>query len=719
MKHMPRSLRLFFFSAFALMLGFAASAQVIQDPTSWTYEAKKLKDSTYELIFRLKLEEGWHIWALEPGGDGLQFPPSFSFDKNERVQLKGKIKEQGKSVTGEMEGVDGIVTYFHGQVVYRQQAVVRGNTTIKGSHQYQVCTDMMCLPPKTKSFSIAITDAGDLNDAGVDVGASSTGEEGADADTTAAAGDEAEALVPATDGSAGSGQEPENPGPAAGGAMSNLALFLSGMGNGLLSVITPCVFAMLPMTVSFFLKRSKDRKTGIKIAIQYSLSIIFIFTFIGGLLSAFFGPDALHAFSTNGIVNLIFFIIFLIFGISFLGAFEINLPSSWATKLDSKANTRNFIGIFFMALTLVIVSFSCTVPFIGNLVVTIQNGGKIGPLLGFFGFGLGLALPFTLFAIFPSLLQELGKSGGWLNAVKVTFGFVELALALKFLSNADLQYGWRLLDRDIFIAVWMTLSFVLGFYLLGFIRFSHDSELPKNDWGLPYLTVPRLFFAISAFVFGFYLLPGMWGAPLNGMGAFVPPMGTHDFVLASNAGHLSAAESAAARPDHVRPRKYVDRMKMYEPAAVLNFHLDTYYEYEEALAASKALKKPVMLDFTGINCANCRKFEAEVWSKPEVLLRMKNDFIIASLFADVQSVKLPEEEQHYSEALGTRVTTLGDRNVELQVTKFNSNTQPYYFFVDENGVMLADKGVSYPMSPDAFVEHLEKVKKRYRELHPE
>lgn len=685
----------------------ATQAQIVQDPTTWRYEVKKLQDNNYELIFHLTLEKGWHIWALEPGGDGLQLPPEFIFGKNEYVRLKGTIQENGPSVTGTMDGIDGEVTYLHGKVTYRQQVTVSANTTIKGKHEYQVCTDEMCLPPKKKAFSFTITDA-------------AAGTEQLPVAEVAAADTPMLAAVSVSDGDESAGAPEERVLRTTIEQQeytSNLALFISGLGNGLLSVITPCVFAMLPMTVSFFLKRSKDRKTGIKVALQYSLSIIFIFTFIGGLLSAFFGPDALHAFSTNWMVNMAFFLIFLIFGISFLGAFEINLPSSWATRLDSKANTQNFIGIFFMALTLVIVSFSCTVPFIGNLVVSIQNGGKIGPLLGFFGFGFGLALPFTLFAVFPSLLNELGKSGGWLNAVKVTFGFVELALAFKFLSNADLQQGWRLLDREIFIAVWMTLSFVLGFYLLGFIRFAHDSELPKNDWGLPYIKVPRLFFGLAAFIFGFYLLPGMWGAPLNGMGAFVPPMGTQEFILSRGTGASAPTYSEAHTA--VRPEKYVKQMKIYEPASVLNYHLDTYYDYEEALAASKVLKKPVMLDFTGVNCANCRKFEAEVWSNPDVLKLMKNDFVIASLFVDIQSVKLPEDNRYDSKTLGYRIETLGDQNVDLQVSKFNSNTQPYYFFVDENGVLLADKGVAYPTAPAVFAAHLRQVIERYRELHPE
>ncbi len=682
-------------------------AQIIQDPTTWKYEVKKIGDQQYELVFQLSLKDGWHIWSLNPGGDGLQLPPEFSFNPNPNYSLVGSVSETGSSKTGEMDGIDGEVTYFYGKVSYRQKVTVKTNTTIEGTHEYQVCTDEMCLPPARQNFKFTIND--------ID-GAPAV----AEVEPTATIDSADLAVVPAADHTEVKPnaiiEEQELRTTAEQQTYtSRFALFLSGLGNGLLSVITPCVFAMLPMTVSFFLKRSKDRKSGIKIALQYSLSIIFIFTFIGGLLSAFLGPDALHAFSTNWIVNLVFFVIFLIFGISFLGAFEINLPSSWATKMDSKANMQSFLGIFFMALTLVIVSFSCTVPFIGNLVVSIQNGGKLGPLLGFFGFGLGLALPFTLFALFPSMLNELGKSGGWLNAVKVTFGFVELALAFKFLSNADLQEGWRLLDREIFIAIWMTLSFALGMYLLGLIRFSHDSELPKNDWGLPYLKVPRLFFGLAAIVFGFYLLPGMWGAPLHGMGAFIPPMGTQEFILNRGGGSNNAGHSEEYGA--IKPVKFVEQMKIYEPAVVLNYHLVTYYDYEEALAAAKALKKPVMIDFTGVNCVNCRKFEAEVWSNPEVLDLMKNEFIIASLFVDIRSVKLPESDRYFSKVLNTNIETLGDKNVDLQVSKFNSNTQPFYFFVDENGVLLADKGVSYPTAPAAFAAHLRNVLERFKELH--
>lgn len=689
---------------------------MVQDPSVWSYEVKKTGENKYQLVFHVKFNKAdWHVYALNPGGDGTLIPPSFQFNKNKNYTLAGKVREvNGKKITEEIDGV-GTVHYFKNSVDFVQDITVTGNTKISGTHEYQVCNDQMCLPPTTLKFLFNITDAKAA--AGTDtpsVGQTfiNPGDTLTIVDTAADAGDTTAVMAgtnPATPANM-DGNETEDAiktAPAKGPGF----LFLTGMGNGLLSVITPCVFAMLPMTVSFFLKRSKDRKTGIKIALQYSMSIVLIFTLIGGLFSMFFGPDALHAFSTNWIVNMFFFAIFLIFGISFLGAFEINLPSSWATKLDTKANTRSFMGIFFMALTLVVVSFSCTVPFIGNLVVSLQSGGKMAPLMGFLGFGVGLALPFSLFAIFPSLLNELGKSGGWLNAVKVTFGFIELALAMKFLSNADLTMGWRLLDREIFIAIWATLSFVLGLYLLGMIRFSHDSKLPENDWGLTYLKVPRLMFALSAIIFAIYLIPGMWGAPLRGMGAFVPPMGTQDFIMSQGGGGFVGA-SGNATPT---VRRYADRMSLYEPAAVLDMGMEVYFDYKEALEASRRENKPVMLDFTGINCVNCRKFESEVWSNLEVKQLMKNEFIIASLFTDASMVKIPDEEQFFSKVLNRNIETLGQLNVDLQVSKFNSNTQPNYFFVDGDGNKLLEEPVNYPTKPEKFAAHLRKALEVYKQ----
>ncbi|MGN7785603.1 protein-disulfide reductase DsbD family protein [Niabella sp. 22666] len=504
-------------------------------------------------------------------------------------------------------------------------------------------------------------------------------------------------------------------------------IFLTAFAGGLLALLTPCVYSMIPVTVSFFTKRSKTKQEGIKNAVIYSLSIIIIFTLLGFLITLIFGPAALNNLSTNWIANLIFFAIFIIFGVSFLGAFEIQLPSSWSTRADSKANTGSFWGIFFMALTLVIVSFSCTGPIIGNLLVLASKGSYWGPLLGMFGFSVALALPFALFAFFPSKLNVLGKAGGWLNAIKVTLGFLELALALKFLSNADLAKNWRILDREIFIVLWIVIFLLLGLYLLGKLKFKHDDDLPKNDFGIPYLSVTRLFFAIAAFSMVVYLTPGLWGAPLKGLGAFLPPMGTQDFnaddlpkgfdpsKLTAQAGHGTAASQDSELP---HPVKFAEAMKKNEPDVVINNGMVTYFDYKEALEVARKLEKPLMLDFTGINCVNCRLMETQVWSDPEVMKLLKEEFVIASLFVDVhdESVMLPVAEQFYSEDLGKQVETLGDLNTHLQVSRFGSNSQPNYFFLDGKEERLLQEGYGYQPSKGikGFKEWLNKALEEYK-----
>lgn len=680
------------------------SAQLVADPTTWTMSAKKIKGNDYEITLHCVLKPEWHLWSLEPGGDGLLLPPAFTFAPNRAVSWKGELRESGKMISQEFPGTDGITHYYENEVTYRRKAAVASNTVIKGSVRYQCCDHSQCIAPKDKAFEIKITDAGN-------------------ADTTNAGGDSAMAVANHdTATPVALSENPGTPKPAAAPTVttgtdkpkhhrSNWMLLLEGMGGGLLAIITPCVFAMLPMTVSFFLKRSKDRASGIKVALQYSISIIIIFALLGLLLTFVNNKNILYEISSHWITNVFFFVIFIIFGAAFLGAFEITLPSKWSTFTDSKANLNSWSGIFFMALTLAIVSFSCTAPFIGGLISEISKGQKIGPLFGFTGFGLGLALPFTLFAIFPQLLQALNKQGGWLNAVKVTFGFIELALAFKFLSNADLQMGWRLLDREIFIAIWVVISLALGLYLLGAIRTSHDSELPKNDWGLPYLTVTRLCFALTALIFALYLLPGMWGAPLNGMGAFVPPMGTQDFVLNSGSGGGSSA--AAAHEEN--KNRYAADFKIYEPEVVKKNGMNTYFDYHDALKASREQHKPIMLDFTGITCVNCRKMETQVWSNDEVFTRMKEKFIVVSLFCDATNIPIPESEQYDSQFLGSRVKTLGQKNSDIQATKYNSNTQPYYFFIDADENLLAEKGYGYDPSPAKFVRHLDDVLKKYAE----
>ena len=493
---------------------------------------------------------------------------------------------------------------------------------------------------------------------------------------------------------------------------SLLWIFLTAFGGGLLALLTPCVYSMIPVTVSFFTKRSRTRAEGIRNALLYAASIIGIFTLLGFLVTLIFGPAALNNLATNWIANLVFFALFVLFGFSFLGAFDIRLPSSWTNKSDARANTGTAWGIFFMALTLVLVSFSCTGPIIGNLLVLAARGSFMGPLVGMLGFSMALALPFALFAFFPSKLNLLGKAGGWLNAVKVTLGFLELALALKFLSNADLAKGWRLLDREIFISGWIVIFFLLGLYLLGKLKFHHDDALPKNDFGESYLSVPRLLFAMSSLIFCVYLVPGLWGAPLKGVSAFVPPMGTQDFISRVPGNRTTAAaDGSEALP---QPVKYYERMKLYEPEAVTSYGLVTYFDYAEALDVARKLKKPLMLDFTGINCVNCRKMEGQVWSQPDVIERLKKDFVVVSLYIDAQNVDLQESEVYFSKALGKQVTTLGDKNADLQVTKYGANSQPYYFFLDAKEQRLEPEGYGYDPDAGKFIKLLDRVKEAYK-----
>lgn len=474
---------------------------------------------------------------------------------------------------------------------------------------------------------------------------------------------------------------------------------------GLLAIITPCVFPLVPVTVSFFLKRSKTRVEGVRNALWYSASIIAIYTIPTIVLVLLFGDDILYQISTSAISNLIFFAIFIVFAISFFGAFELQLPNSWANKADAQAGKGGLSGIFFMALTLVIVSFSCTGPIVGTLLgETSRQGITLAPIIGMLGFGVGLALPFSLFAFFPSMLQSLPKSGGWLNSVKVCFGFIELALALKFLSNVDLIYHWRLLDRDVFLVLWIVIFALMGLYLLGKLKFSHDSELP-------YVSVPRLFFAIASFSFAVYLVPGLWGAPLRHLSGLIPPEGTQDFNLnelkytIGSSTHVTSSNNSAAQP----PKRLTDKLH-------LPYGLTAYFTLEEGMAAAKALNKPVMLDFTGHSCANCRKMEQEVWKDPEVLRRMKEDFVLISLYVD-ESQELPVNEQ-YKNKDGEMMLTEGAKNLDYEITKFGFNSQPLYMFLDLKGEPLSNIKYGYDPDVQKFIQHLDMVKAEFTKRNP-
>lgn len=656
MKHKIVSLLL-------MVAGFSMGLRA-QDGPQVTFAKERLNDSTIRLDFRVKAGVGTRIYRLQEGGQDVLYS-EIAFDSASLRYVSEKPSVQTELAQEQDEAL-AAMTYFHrDSVLWRQEVRVLSTDSVvlRGVLRYMYRQgDEFLNGEATFRFEIAPT-------------------------------------APVTDAAPPMGDR------------SLWWIFIAAFGGGLLALLTPCVYSMIPVTVSFFTKRSTNRTEGIRNAMFYAASIIIIFTLLGFLITLVFGPAALNNLATNWIANLVFFALFLVFGISFLGAFEISLPSSWMNKSDARAGTTSFVGIFFMALTLVLVSFSCTGPIIGNLLVLAAKGSYLGPLIGMLGFSVALALPFALFAFFPSKLNILGKAGGWLNAVKVTLGFLELALALKFLSNADLVKGWRILDREVFLSLWIVIFLLLGFYLLGKLKLHHDDELPKNDFGLPYLTVTRLLFAIIPLTFAVYMIPGLWGAPLKGIGAFLPPPGTQDFILASGAQRaVDGPHSEPTSSGLPRPQKYHDRMRMYEPEVVTTYGMTTYFDYDEALQVARQTGKPLMIDFTGINCVNCRKMEAEVWSDPEVMKRLKEDFVIVSLYVDVQDIELPEREHYYSEALGKQVTTLGDKNADMQVTRYHANSQPYYFFVDGNERKLVSEGYGYDPDIPKFIRLLETAK---------
>lgn len=469
-------------------------------------------------------------------------------------------------------------------------------------------------------------------------------------------------------------------------------IFIAGLIGGFIAFFLPCIYPMVPLTISFFTKRAETKGKGIRGAIIYGLSIIIIYVALGFIITLIFGAGALNELATDGIFNIFIFAVLLIFGISFLGAFEITLPSSFVNKIDSKSDSRGLGGIFFMAATLAVVSFSCTGPVIGSVLVAVSSTGDyLAPVVAMFGFSLSLALIFTVFAIFPSWLTSLPKSGGWLNSVKVVLGFLEIGLALKFLSTADLAYHWGILDREVFIAIWIVIAFILGFYLLGKIKFSHDSDIP-------YVSIPRLFLGGAAFTFAFYLIPGLFGAPLKAVSALVPPLSTQDFVIGQ--------ESALAAPavNHAK-RKYSDFLH-------IPHNIDGFFDYEEALAYAKEVKKPLFLDFTGHGCVNCREMEARVWSDPRVLKKLKEDYIVVSLYTD-DKTDLPENEQFESVILGSKdspakVNTVGKKFKHLQAERFNTISQPYYVLLGTDEKELVSPPIGVEFDIEKYLQYLDK-----------
>jgi thiol:disulfide interchange protein DsbD len=637
-----------------LVMVLLAHATIAQEkiPVQFLFSTLRTNDSLVQLKVSAKLEKGFQLFGVKKQDSEDAFVSALQLDETNSALLLDTMEEQGKQVQiAATDDANVIYKVFEDSVrfVYSIKLAAQDSLIVKGQFNW-LGKQADQFPSGSTPFSIEITPT-----------------------NTSAIAEESDVAN-----------------------QTLWQIFLLTFLTGLLAVITPCVFPLIPVTVSFFLKRSKTRVEGIRNALWYSLSIIGIYTIPTILLVLIFGDDILYQISTSAISNLLFFAIFLVFAISFFGAFELQLPNSWANKADQKAGKGGLGGIFFMALTLVIVSFSCTGPIVGTLLGQTSTGGvSTAPIVGMLGFGVGLALPFSLFAFFPSMLQSLPKSGGWLNSVKVSFGFIELALALKFLSNVDLIYHWRLLDRDVFLVLWIIIFVLLGIYLLGKLKFSHDSDLP-------YVSVPRLFFAIASFSFALYILPGLWGAPLRHLSGFIPPDGTQEFNLDALKYQMGNAPTQSTTTSLAQPPKRLAD-KLHVP-----YGLVAYFTLEEGMAAAKALNKPIMLDFTGHSCANCRKMEKEVWKDPEVLKRMKENFVLVSLYVD-ESTDLPVKEQ-YTKKDGDRVITEGDKNLDYEITQFGFNAQPLYMFLDLNGKPLSS--IKYGYDPDIakFIAHLDAAK---------
>ena len=650
-----------------LIFGFDGFSQ-IEDPVKWSYSSETINDKEAYVVITADIERGWHVYS-QFIGEGGPVPTSFIFNKNKDYSLIGKVTETPKALTEFDKTFDIQVAWHENKVVFKQKiAIKKPEVKITGVLEFMVCNDEKCLQPEEREFSV-IVKAGQATPITASANQNViTNPNLSTLQDTINQTDQITIVYPKTDTSFVETKSEVN---------SNTSLwtiFIAGFLGGLLALLMPCIFPMLPLTISFFTKKAGSRSKAISHSIIYGLSIIVIYVALGILITLLFGSDALNELASNGVFNFLFFALLVVFAISFFGAFEINLPSSWVNKIDAQSDKGGLIGLFFMAFALALVSFSCTGPIIGTLLVQAASMGELmGPAVGMLGFSIALAIPFTIFAAFPSLLKSLPKSGGWLNSVKVTLGFIELALAFKFLSNVDLAYHWDIFDREIFLVLWIVIFAMMGFYILGKLKFSHDSDLK-------FITVPRLFLSILIFSFTIYMVPGLWGAPLKGISAWLPPQTTQDFDLYTNT--LSSPQNNQDSPK-----------KKYEGKFKAPHNLDAFFDYEQGLAYAKEKDKPVLIDFTGHTCVNCRKMEASVWSEKEVLNRLKNDYVLISLYVD-DKTPLPNNEQYVSKFSGKKIKTIGNKWSDFQASTFKTNSQPYYVIVGNDGKLL--------VTPQAF-----------------
>ncbi len=667
---------------FVLLLFAVAMQAQIQDPVKFNSELKILAADEAEVVFTAAIDKGWHVYSTDLG-DGGPISATFNVEKIFGAEVVGKLKPVGKEISTFDKLFEMKVRYFENTAQFVQKLKLTGGAyQLEGYLEYGACNDENCLPPTQVPFQFsgkvegaakeaaaataemkAETQSAEQETAADTVSVAAIG--GADGPTEINVTDKVDLWKPVINELQSLGETTSQE------DMSWIYIFITGFAGGLLALFTPCVWPIIPMTVSFFLKRSKDKKKGIRDAWTYGASIVVIYVTLGLAITLIFGASALNALSTNAVFNILFCLMLVVFAASFFGAFEITLPSKWSTAVDSKAEaTSGLLSIFLMAFTLSLVSFSCTGPIIGFLLVQVSTTGSVvAPAIGMLGFAIALALPFTLFALFPSWLKSMPKSGGWMNIIKVTLGFLELAFALKFLSVADLAYGWRILDRETFLALWIVLFALLGFYLLGKIKFPHDDDDTK-------VSVPRFFMALASLAFAVYMLPGLWGAPLKAVSAFAPPMQTQDFNLYNNEVH--------ARFD----------------------------DYDLGMEYARQHGKPVMLDFTGYGCVNCRKMELAVWTNPKVSDIINNDYVLITLYVD-NKTPLPSPVKIVENGTERTLRTVGDKWSYLQRVKFGANAQPFYVLIDNEGKPL-NKSYSYDEDIPKYIEFLQTGLENYK-----
>lgn len=666
-----------------------------QEPVKFSVEQKKISDSEIELVFTGTVDPGWHVYSTDIA-DGGPTAATITFETQEGVKPAGKLTPKGKVLTKHDALFDMQVSYMEGKAVFSQKLKITApQYKVSGYLTFGSCNDENCMPPTNVEFNYsgkgvpaagAKETAAEKKDAKAEETQEAvleieehpaTVEDTVVTDTAAAS----VATIPAVGGDNGQLSDYWKPVIQELNAFgtegtttdrSIWSIFFLGFLGGLVALFTPCVWPIIPMTVSFFLKRNKDKAKGVRDAITYGISIIVIYVALGLIVTGIFGASALNALSTNAIFNIFFFLMLVVFAASFMGAFEITLPSSWSSAVDSKAeSTTGLLSIFLMAFTLALVSFSCTGPIIGFLLVEVSTTGTIiAPTIGMFGFALALALPFTLFALFPTWLKQMPKSGNWMNCIKVCLGFLELAFALKFLSVADLAYGWRLLDRETFLALWIVIFALLGFYLLGKIKFPHDED--EDDK----VGVTRFFLALISLAFAVYMVPGLWGAPLKAVSAFAPPMKTQDFNLYTNEVHAQ------------------------------------FTDYDAGMAYAKQHGKPVMVDFTGYGCVNCRKMELSVWVDEKVSSLINDDYVLITLYVD-DKTPLPEKVTVQENGSERILRTVGDKWSYLQRVKFGANAQPFYVLIDNEGMPL-NKSYSYDEDVDKYVDFLQTGLNNYK-----